>query len=191
MDALTTLAVAIALGIDVLTVTASAFVVYKFDGPLFRPIFRMSWHFGLFQAGMMVLGWLAGATVEPYIGAFDHWIAFGLLALVGGRMIREAFRDEDMSFERDPSRGATLFMLSIATSIDALAVGLSMAVVGQEVLRPSLVVGLVSSIMAVIGAGLGLRLGTLLGRRAGLVGGLVLVGIGVRVVVTHLGLVAL
>ena len=81
MDALTTLAVAVALGIDVLTVSASAFVVYEFDGPLFRPIFRMSWHFGLFQAGMMVLGWLAGATVEPYISAFDHWIAFCLLFL--------------------------------------------------------------------------------------------------------------
>jgi putative Mn2+ efflux pump MntP len=191
MDVFTTLAVAIALGIDVLTVSASAFVVYKFDGPLFRPIFRMSLHFGLFQGGMTALGWLAGTTIEPYIAALDHWIAFGLLALVGGRMIREAFSDEAVRFEYDPSRGATLFILSIATSIDALAVGLSMAVMGQEVLWPSLTIGLISSIMAVVGAGLGLRLGALLGRRAGLVGGLVLVGIGLRVLVTHLGPVAL
>jgi putative Mn2+ efflux pump MntP len=190
MDALNTLAIAIALGIDVLTVSASAFVVYRFDEPMFRPMVRMSVHFGLFQAGMMVLGWLAGTTVEPYISAIDHWIAFGLLLLVGGRMIREAFGSEDRQFESDPSRGATLIMLSIATSIDALAVGLSMAVVGQDALWPSLAVGLVSSIMAVIGAGLGLRLGTLLGKRAGLVGGLVLIGIGTRVLVTHLGLVA-
>src|SRR5512136_2744680 len=84
----------------------------------FRPTFRLFFHFGIFQAGMTLLGWLAGKTVVTYISGFDHWIAFILLAFVGGRMIRSGLRKEgeEPSFT-DPSRGMTLVMLSVATSI--------------------------------------------------------------------------
>lgn len=184
MDILTTLAFAVALGIDCLTVSACAVTAIR--GKLLSPTFRLSLHFGLFQGGMTALGWLAGSTIGAFIASLDHWIAFGLLLFVGGRMVITTFREEEVCFESDPSRGGTLVMLSIATSIDALAVGLGMAILGQAVLTPSLVIGLASAIMAIIGVVLGVGVGKALGRWAGLVGGLVLIGIGVRVLITHL-----
>lgn len=184
MDIFTTLAFAIALGIDCLTVSACA--VTALQGRLVRPMLRLALHFGLFQGGMTLLGWVAGSTVGALIAALDHWIAFGLLLFVGGRMVINTFRDGATTFTSDPSRGGTLVMLSIATSIDALAVGLSMAFLDQAVLLPSLLIGLASAVMAVVGVALGAGVGTVLGRWAGLAGGLVLIGIGIRVVVTHL-----
>jgi len=184
MDILTIFALAAALGIDCLTVSACA--VTALQGKLLRPMLRLALHFGVFQSGMTFLGWFAGTTVGALISALDHWIAFGLLAFVGGRMLVNTFREEETCFTSDPTRGSTLVMLSVATSIDALAVGLSMALLGQDVLLPGLVIGLASAVMALVGVGLGAGAGAALGKWAGLVGGLVLIGIGIRVLVTHL-----
>lgn len=96
-----------------------------------RAKFRLIFHFGLFQAAMTVLGWYAGTSIAQHIRNFDHWIAMALLAYVGGNMIRSGLNPDSDSYISDPSKGRLLVLLSVATSIDAMAVGLSMAVLKQ------------------------------------------------------------
>jgi manganese efflux pump family protein len=152
-----------------------------------RPTFRLFFHFGLFQAGMTLLGWLAGKTVVTYISSIDHWVAFGLLAFVGVRMIRNGLRKEgEEPSLPDPSRGMTLVMLSIATSIDALAVGLSLALLEVNVFWSALVIGGVSAALSLVGLSLGNRLGQRFGKSMEVIGGVILIGIGLRVLITHL-----
>lgn len=152
-----------------------------------RQTFRLAWHFGLFQALMPILGWLAGLTVERWIAAFDHWVAFTLLAVVGGRMIYEAFQEPSPEKDAcDPTRGMSLVVLSVATSIDALAVGLSLGVIGEQIWYPAVVIGVVAGVLTVVGLQLGRRFGAALGRRMEVLGGVVLVGIGVKILVEHL-----
>ena len=151
-----------------------------------RPIFRLSFHFGLFQALMPILGWLAGTRIEPVIKNFDHWIALILLSWVGGRMIRSGLSSEETSYSSDPSRGGMLVLLSVATSIDALAVGLSLAMLGVSILLPSVVIGIVAGTLSLVGLLAGNRLGEAFGKRVEVLGGLILIGIGLRVLITHL-----
>jgi len=154
-----------------------------------RSIFRLSFHFGLFQGGMTLLGWLLGSTVVNLIAGMDHWIAMALLAWVGGRMVLEGVskRDEAAEIEcNDPTRGGSLVMLSVATSIDALGVGLSFAVLKLNVLAASLLIGLVSLLLSIIGLLGGTRLGHRFGKNMEVLGGLVLIGIGLRIVIMHL-----
>ena len=152
-----------------------------------RPALRLAWHFGLFQALMPVIGWLAGRSIEPLISEFDHWLAFGLLAFVGGRMIRSglASGDEVVS-TKDPSRGRTLVILSVATSIDALAVGFSLAAIGVDIALPTIIIGLTSLALTLVGLMLGRRLGQAFGKRMEMVGGIILILIGLRVLISHL-----
>lgn len=152
-----------------------------------RQTFRLAWHFGLFQGFMPVIGWLAGRTLVQYIAPVDHWIAFGLLAFIGGKMIYEALTHRDEAVDRcDPTKGWSLVVLSIATSIDALAVGLSLAVLGLDIWYPAIVIGVVAGVLTVLGLELGKRFGALLGKRMEIVGGLILIAIGVRILVEHL-----
>jgi putative Mn2+ efflux pump MntP len=151
-----------------------------------RPTFRLAFHFGLFQFLMPVLGWLAGTSVERYISGFDHWVAFGLLAFVGLRMLRSGIRPGKDEKEEDPSRGWTMVLLSIAVSIDALAVGLSLGLIGVTIWYPAVVIGVVTGLVSWLGLRLGNRLSERFGGRMEILGGLVLVGIGVRIVVSHL-----
>ena len=151
-----------------------------------RPIFRLSFHFGLFQFMMPVIGWLAGSRIAYLISSWDHWLAFGLLAFVGGRMLRSGFSSEEEPDPCDPSRGRTLVMLAVATSIDALAVGLSLAMLRVSILEPSIVIGVVTSSLSLGGLLLGHRLGETFGKRTEVFGGLVLIAIGLRVLLSHL-----
>ncbi len=152
-----------------------------------RPTFRLFFHFGLFQAGMTLLGWLAGKTVVTYISNIDHWVAFGLLTFVGVRMIIGGLRKEgEEPSIPDPSRGLTLVMLSVATSIDALAVGLSLALLSVSVLWAAVLIGGVSAALSLAGLMLGNQLGTRFGKSMEVLGGIILIGIGLRVVLTHL-----
>jgi manganese efflux pump family protein len=152
-----------------------------------RPTFRLFFHFGLFQAGMTLLGYLAGKTVVTYISAIDHWVAFGLLVFVGVRMIRGGLRKEgEEPTIPDPSRGLTLVMLSIATSIDALAVGLSLALLDVNVFWSALLIGGVSASLSLVGLTLGNQLGIRFGKTMEVIGGVILIGIGMRVLITHL-----
>jgi putative Mn2+ efflux pump MntP len=151
-----------------------------------RPIFRLSFHFGLFQFFMPILGWLAGSSIAGLISAFDHWVALALLAFVGGRMIRSGLDSDSSPSPNDPSRGGTLIMLSIATSIDAFAIGLSLAMLHVAILYPSLVIGVVTAGLSLTGLLIGHRLGEIFGKRMEVLGGAILIGIGLRVLISHL-----
>ena len=155
-------------------------------GPGPRPVFRIAFHFGLFQALLPIVGWLFGNTIEPYVRGFDHWVAFGLLAFVGLRMIRSGLGKGEEESTKDPSRGLTMVMLSIAVSIDALAVGLSLGVIGVTIWTPAIVIGLVTGILSVLGLRVGNGVGKRYGKPVEVLGGLVLIGIGVRIVMSHL-----
>ena len=151
-----------------------------------RSVLRLAFHFGLFQGGMALLGWLAGSQIVELISGVDHWVAFTLLLWVGGRMIKDSFSSEKEADSMDPTRGGSLVLLSIATSIDALAVGLSLAMIQGSVFDTTLIIALTSLILTVAGYLLGNRLGKRFGRRMELLGGILLIGIGIRVVVSHL-----
>ena len=172
MDAL---AVAIATGIALGTVSG-------------RQTFRLAFHFGLFQFLMPVVGYLAGMTVERHIKGYAPWLAFVLLCYIGGKMVHEGARGggEEGGGGKDPTRGMSLVVLSVATSIDALAVGISLGVLRNEgILYPGIVIGLVACTFTAAGLHLGKRLGTVFGRRMEVVGGLVLVAIGVKILFDH------
>ena len=151
-----------------------------------RPTFRLAFHFGLFQFLMPVVGWFAGTTILRYIAAYDHWIAFGLLAFVGVRMIRSGFNGTEEDQDTDPSRGWTLVLLSIAVSIDALAVGLSLGLIGVTIWYPAVVIGVVTGLVAWLGLRLGNKLGEKFGKRMEIAGGVILILIGVRILLAHL-----
>ena len=147
---------------------------------------RLASHFGIFQAGMTALGWLAGETIVQYVKGIDHWIAFILLGYVGINLIRSGWDKERKAFEQDPSTGKVLVILSFATSIDALAVGLSIAVLQVPILLSVVMIGLVALLLSAVGLFAGIRLGAAFGKHMEIVGGLILLGIGIRVLITHL-----
>jgi putative Mn2+ efflux pump MntP len=186
MEFSTILLIALALAVDAFAVALAAGVSLCQVNS--RQVFRLAFHFGFFQAGMSILGWLGGLTVRSLIESFDHWLAFGLLAFVGLKMIREAIREVKEEGEgADPTRGRMLVTLSVATSIDSLAVGLSFAVLEISVWLPALIIGLVASALTALGLRLGCLLGgaSRLGTRAEIVGGLVLIGIGLKILHEH------
>lgn len=135
---------------------------------------------------MPILGWLGGNTVAHIISRFDHWVAMGLLAFVGIRMIRSGLDADGESFTGDPSRGSTLMVLCVATSIDALAIGLSLSMLNVSILYPSVVIGVVTAGLSLVGLLIGHKLGAAFGKRMEILGGIILIGIGLRVLVTHL-----
>jgi len=183
---LTLIGVAVGLAMDAFAVSIGAGLTLKTVDA--RQTLRLAWHFGLFQALMPIIGWLAGLSVERWIAPVDHWIAFGLLAVIGGKMIHEALKDDDEETRRgDPTKGWSLVLLSLATSIDALAVGLSLALLDVSIWWPAVVIGLVAGAFTTVGMQLGKRFGALLGRRMESVGGIVLIAIGVKILVEHLG----
>ena len=184
MSFLGILLLAVSMAMDAFAVSLGAGSLPETQGP--RPTFRLAFHFGLFQFIMPILGWLAGASIEPFIGGVDHWIAFGLLAFVGIRMIRSGLSKGEEENPKDPSRGWTLVLLSVAVSIDALAVGLSLGVLGMPVGYPALVIGLTTGVLSVAGLRLGHGVGGRLGRPFQIIGGLLLIGIGLRIVIMHL-----
>ena len=184
MDAITLSGLALALAMDAFAVAlGTGVILQKLTG---RHLFRLGFHFGLFQALMPIIGWLAGRTIFIYIAAWDHWIAFGLLGFIGGRMIHQAMQIEEAEDSRDPTRGLTMVMLSIATSIDALAVGFSLSVLGVSIWMPALVIGLVAGALTVFGMLLGDRVGQKWGSRVEVLGGLILIGIGLKVLAEHM-----
>jgi putative Mn2+ efflux pump MntP len=179
------LTVAIGLSTDCFAVALSGSISKRTLS--FLPVLRVSLSFGAFQAFMLVLGWLAGRTVIEFISAYDHWLAFALLLLVGARMIWESFRDKDNSrVNTDITKGLLLLTLSIATSIDSLAVGLSFAFLKVNIALASATIGIVAFIITVIGFLLGKKVSALMGKRAEIVGGAILIIIGIRILLAHI-----
>ncbi len=170
MDMLTLLGISVALAMDAFAVAlAAGLTLPQLTG---RHLFRFGFHFGLFQALMPILGWLAGINLRQQIEAFDHWVAFTLLFCVGAKMLKDAMNhDEDKPHHGDPTRGLSLVMLSIATSIDALAIGLSLAILGVKIWTPALLIGLTAGALTVAGMLLGRRLGSVWGSRVEVAGG--------------------
>ncbi len=150
-------AIAVALAMDAFAVAIAAGITLGCVN--FRQNFRLAWHFGLFQALMPILGWSAGLTVRDLISRYDHWIAFGLLLFVAQGMMREALKkEEDQNACKDPTRGLTMVMLSVATSLDALAVGFSLSVIQVSIWMPAAVIGVVAGIFTTAGMHLGKRI---------------------------------
>ncbi len=177
------LLIAISMAMDAFAVCLVAGSLGQAANP--RPVFRLSFHFGLFQFLMPILGWLAGRTLEPLIRNYDHWVAFALLAFVGVHMIQAALFGEE-SARPDPSRGWTLVLLSIAVSIDALAVGLSLGVLGISVWYPAFIIGIVTGLLSLLALRIGQDFGTRLGKPVEVIGGVVLIVIGLRILLSHL-----
>lgn len=155
-----------------------------------RQSFRLSFHFGLFQFFMPVVGWFFGLSLREYIEAWDHWLAFVLLCFVGGKMIWEAFEKDDEQADAvcvDPTKGLSLILLSFATSVDALAVGLSLALLGAGIWAAAISIGIVCAVLTFVGLQIGRMVSgaSILATRAELAGGLVLLGIGLKILYEH------
>ncbi len=184
MSVIAVIGIAVGLAMDATAVAiATSIMLGRVNG---RQIFRFAFHFGLFQAGMPVIGWLAGRGLREYIESWDHWVAFALLALIGGKAIVDVFRgaEEDTSVP-DPTRGLSLIVLSVATSIDALAVGLSLALLEVTIWYPAAVIGVITAGLTVCGMLLGARVGQRFGLRVRVLGGIILIGIGIKILVEH------
>jgi manganese efflux pump family protein len=185
MGWLSLFALAVALAMDALAVAVVTGLTLNQLTP--GHVLRMSLNFGLFQAVMPVLGWAAGLAVHRYISEIDHWVAFALLAVVGGRMVWGSFCDgQEKVLTGDPTTGFQLLMLSVATSIDALAVGLSLAMVQSPILVPALVIGAITAGLTAVGMLLGSRIGALWGKRVEALGGLILIAIGIDILCRHM-----
>ncbi|MNT23081.1 putative manganese efflux pump MntP [compost metagenome] len=187
MDLLSLLALAIGFAMDAFAVSISiGLAIPKVTiGRLLRPALL----FGGFQALMPVIGWLAGQTITRFewVAAYDHWIAFVLLAGLGVKMIYEArFLPDEPAREGDPTVSFTLVVLAIATSLDALAGGMSLALLRVTILGPALVIGLVAGLFTMAGVYMGRRVGHHLGSKVEIVGGLALIAIGTRILIEHL-----
>jgi putative Mn2+ efflux pump MntP len=180
------IAIAAALSMDAFAVSVASGATLKHISA--RQTFRLSWHFGLFQAMMPVIGWSAGLSVRTLIESFDHWVAFGLLALVGTNMIREALRPKAPDeTKKDPTKGISLVMLSVATSIDALAIGFGLSMLNLNIWISAIIIGLVAGLVTMVGIHLGEKLGSvlLLKQCSGVIGGIILLAIGVNILHEH------
>lgn len=183
MNISTLFIIAFSLGMDAFSVAVGVGAM-KNKG-FFLPALRISASFGMFQFIMPILGWFGGKLITDLIGGFDHWIAFGLLTYVGFKMIREGMTSGERREYKDPTRGFTLLLLSIATSIDAFAVGVSFAFLKVGIFYPSMVIGVMCSIMTASGMLIGSKLGNIIGKRAAIVGGVILIVVGLKIVLEH------
>ena len=181
---------AIGLAMDCFAVSIASGIILK--RIQWKPMLTMALAFGFFQALMPLLGWIGASTFSHPIESVDHWIAFGILAFLGGRMIIESFKDEDCRQDINPASLKVVFTMAVATSIDALAVGVSFAFLGirdySAILYPIGIIGLVSFVMSLIGLFFGIkcRCGIARKLRAELWGGIILILIGVKILIEHL-----
>ena len=183
MSLITIFFLAIGLSVDAFSVAIG--IGAANDKKSWAPVLRLAATFGLFQFVMPIIGWLAGLTVVEIIASFDHWIAFSLLALVGGKMIWEGFEKESDEEKADQTRGWPLLLLSIATSIDALAVGFSFSVLKNPILFPAVIIGIVCFVMTTVGMIFGKVLAKIFGKKVEIFGGIVLIAIGVKILIDH------
>ena len=181
---LNVLGIAVGLSMDAFAVSIAAGL--QLAPVSSRQVFRLAFHFGLFQWMMPIAGWLLGWQMASWLHGFDHWIAFGLLSLIGAKMLRETGGDTESRTPSDPTRGWTLVLLSVATSIDALAVGLSIAFLGVSVWIPAVVIGVTTGTLSAIGITFAGRIGQRWRSWAGVVGGCTLILIGLRILGSHL-----
>ena len=182
MGIISILLIAVGLAMDSLAVSISGGIVMR---PFcMRQSLRLALTMGIFQGGMTLLGWLMGVSFSSYITAFDHWIAFILLGFLGGKMIYESFGEEETTISSFSTK--TLLTLGVATSIDALAVGVSMAFLKTSIYFPAFIIGFVTFALSLMGVISGYRFGKIKGINVELFGGIILIAIGVKILIEHL-----
>ncbi len=184
MDLISILLIGIGLAMDAFSVSVSDGIILK--KPKVYEAGKIALFFGGFQFLMPCIGYLLGSAFARYIEECDHWIAFILLAFIGGKMIYEAVSEKDDEEIKNPLSIATLTVMAIATSIDALAVGVTFATMNVTVLWASSIIGVVTFFISAAGVYIGSKCGNLFGSKAEIVGGLVLCGIGIKILIEHI-----
>lgn len=186
METLYIFAIAVGLAMDAFAVSVATGIKLGYSVNIHHT-FRLAFNFGFFQFIMTVLGWYLGYSVERVIKVYDHWFAMVLLVFIGVKMIFESFRNEESSdIECDPTKGINILFLSIATSIDAFAVGLSLGVLNSGIWYPSIIIGLVAAVFTTLGMKLGSRVGITFSHRIEILGGIILIVIGMKIFVEHI-----
>jgi len=184
MDIITIFGIAVGLAMDAFAVSiASGAVVCSIK---FRNAFKLSFTFGLFQAFMPVIGWYAAIRVKSFIQGIDHWIAFVLLTIVGAKMIYESFALQDNESKMELFSLKWLVALGIATSIDALVIGITFAFLNVSIVIPAAIIGIVCFTFSFFGFVIGCKIGHLFERRIETIGGIILIGIGLKILLEHL-----
>jgi putative Mn2+ efflux pump MntP len=184
MPLLVILFMAVGLSMDAFAVSIVTGSVYReLD---IRRALRMASFFGGFQAVMPIIGYLAGQSLTDYIAVYDHWIAFGLLLFVGGKMIYESLKIEPAAKNLDPSNLRVLLTLSVATSIDALAIGVTLSILTTGIVMAAAIIGLVTFTLSYAGILIGKRFGHFFESKIEILGGLILIAIGVKILIQHL-----
>ena len=197
MDIVSVLFIAAALAMDAFSVSITSGMVLK--KVKMSASSKIGLFFGVFQFVMPCIGYFLGSAFASLITSFDHWIAFILLGFIGGKMLYEAIKGDDKEEEniKNPLDNKLLTMLAIATSIDALAVGVTFATMGMQVVSPCTfsqlallqsagIIGVVAFLISVAGVHIGGKCGNLFGNKAEILGGIVLIGIGVKILIEHL-----
>lgn len=184
MGTITIIVIAVGLAMD-------AFVVSIVSGGAYKQLhvrhaLRMALFFGAFQAIMPLIGSLAGLTLKDYILDWDHWIAFGLLSAVGAKMIYESFKIKSVEENLDPTNIIVLLVLSVATSIDALAVGITLSLIVGSIIMAVIIIGLVTFVLSYLGVQIGKRFGHFFESRIEALGGVILIAIGTKILFEHL-----
>jgi putative Mn2+ efflux pump MntP len=177
--------VGIGLSFDSFAVSVSCGLVRK--EIRFRQACIIAFSLAFFQAGFPVVGWLIGSAVKNLISSVDHWIAFGLLLIVGVKMIFEAFKEDSALRDFNPFKPLVLLSLSVATSIDALVVGLSYGFLDMKILIPALIIGSVTFIASMLGMLFGKNIPEKRSHQSIVIGGIILVLIGLKILLEHLG----
>ncbi len=183
MDYITIIVIAVGLAMD-------AFVVSIVSGSAYKQLhvrhaLRIALFFGGFQAVMPLIGALAGLTLREHIEHCDHWIVFGLLAAVGTKMIYESFKIKSVEENSDPSNIFVLLVLSVATSIDALAIGITLSFIAGSIITAAVIIGLITFVLSYLGVFVGKKFGHFFETRLEALGGLILIGIGVKILLEH------
>ena len=184
MDAITVLLIAVGLAMDCLSVSIMSGLAMK--NLRISNALRIGASFGFFQAFMPVMGWLGGLGMKGLITGVDHWVAFGLLSAIGGRMVLESIRRKPAKKEVYPLNSYVLLTLSVATSIDALAVGVSLAFLKTTIVIPVVVMGTITFLISSLGVYVGNRFGRFFGSKVEAAGGFILIGIGIKILIEHL-----
>ena len=206
MDIISIALIAVGLSMDAFAVSVTNGIIIK--NLRFQHALKVGLYFGIFQALMPLAGWLAGFQFKDYIAGIDHWIAFVLLAFIGGKMIHEAYKEncevcstdaeacevaisKHPEAEEDPLKMSRLLILAVATSIDALAVGISFAFLNVSIIWSAAVIGAITFAICVAGVYIGKRCGCLFQKRAEIIGGMILILIGAKILLEHTGIMGI
>jgi len=184
MDIITIIFIALGLAMDAFAVSITSGLTIK--SLKIHNALKIAIFFGSFQAVMPLIGWLAGRSLRDFISGVDHWIAFGLLSIIGCKMIYESSKMELNKKKINPLNVYVLLMLSVATSIDALAVGLSLSFLNVSIVLPAIVIGIVTFLLSILGVYFGNRFGHYFERKIEIIGGLILICIGIKILIEHL-----